>query len=215
MKKIIGVTQRVDFVEAYGERRDCLDQKWSFFLKEIDCIGIPLMNGLSLAELTELHQRIGFDGFILTGGNDVVGCQNSTNIAPERDAFEYELIRFSQKRGIPILGVCRGAQFIGSFYGNKLVNVKQHVGKHEIVIEKDFCKEQLREVNSYHNYGFLLEDFGDKLDVFAYARDNVIEGFFCKEHSIYGIMWHPEREEPFQKFDLEFGMKIFAKEIGK
>lgn len=212
MRKIIGVTQRVELIEAYGERRDCLDQKWTFFLREIGCVGIPLMNCLTLSELTELDQKIKFDGFILTGGNDVIGCQKSTNTAPERDSFEYELIKFSQKMEIPILGVCRGAQIIGSYYGNNLTRVKQHVGNHEILIEKDFCSEQLREVNSFHNYGFTREDFGDALNVFAYARDNVIEGFFSKAHSIYGIMWHPEREEPFQKLDLELGMKIFAKE---
>ena len=29
----VGITQRVDYIQSYGENRDCLDQRWYEFLR--------------------------------------------------------------------------------------------------------------------------------------------------------------------------------------
>lgn len=45
----IAVTQRVEWIEGYGERRDCLDQQWSVLLESlgIDVVPVPnLLTGL-------------------------------------------------------------------------------------------------------------------------------------------------------------------------
>ena len=44
MIKIIGVTQRVDYIENYNERRDSLDQNWYEFCNKLNLLPIPLPN---------------------------------------------------------------------------------------------------------------------------------------------------------------------------
>ena len=43
MIKIIGVTQRVDYIENYNERRDSLDQNWHLFFSKINYFPILLI----------------------------------------------------------------------------------------------------------------------------------------------------------------------------
>jgi len=40
----IAVTQRVDVVQAYGERRDALDQRWQEFLRRCELVPLPCPN---------------------------------------------------------------------------------------------------------------------------------------------------------------------------
>lgn len=47
--KLIGVTQRVEIIQEYSEKRDSLDQKWFEFLNKCDLIPILLPNNLEAA----------------------------------------------------------------------------------------------------------------------------------------------------------------------
>ncbi len=42
--KAVGVTQRVELVADYGERRDCLDQAWTQFLAACGLLPVLLPN---------------------------------------------------------------------------------------------------------------------------------------------------------------------------
>ena len=55
-------------------------------------------------------------------------------------------------------------------------------------------------VNSFHD--FCVDDCTTEFTTLAYVEDGTIESVCHKEHQILGIMWHPEREEPFQSHDL-------------
>ena len=54
MKKI-GITQRVQEIEEYGEYRDALDQRWSDLITKLECIPVPLANNLNLPKITALE----------------------------------------------------------------------------------------------------------------------------------------------------------------
>ena len=61
----------------------------------------------------------GVDGLMLTGGEDMdpswYGQQQSPLCNPpsrERDLFELALFAVARQREIPILGICRGIQFV-------------------------------------------------------------------------------------------------------
>ena len=111
MEKLrIGLTQRVEVVTSYGERRDCLDQEWSILLRQLDFIPIPLPNQIGNVE--EHLESLRLDGLIFTGGNDLQVNAGGTNLAPERDQFESELIEISSSTGLRLLGVCRGLQHL-------------------------------------------------------------------------------------------------------
>jgi putative glutamine amidotransferase len=69
----------------------------------------------------------GLDGLVLTGGRDVDPAaygqdRNSTTDEPagDRDAFEFALVRGALARGLPVLGICRGAQVLNVALGGTL-----------------------------------------------------------------------------------------------
>src|SRR6185369_10913373 len=69
----------------------------------------------------------GVDGLIITGGPDIdpaaYGQQAhpATNEPPvERDAWEFALLDAAVRRGLPVLGVCRGAQVVNTALGGTL-----------------------------------------------------------------------------------------------
>lgn len=77
----------------------------------------------------------GVDAIVLWGGEDIspslyneLPCVNSGPREPTmRDLFETHLLREAKEAGIPIIGVCRGAQLACAFAGGSLI---QHVNKH-------------------------------------------------------------------------------------
>jgi len=196
MKKIL-FTQRVEVIESYNERRDSADQNIAKFLVACGYIPMPLCN---LPELTEkLINIIKPDGILLTGGNDL---QQYGGNAPERDLVERQLIDISLSNDIPLLGLCRGMQVIADYFGAKLSKVEGHVATRH-----DISGAISRNVNSYHNFGIL--DYPNSLEITAQSKDGVIEALKHKDKMIVGIMWHPERNLPFDKQDIEMFCKFF------
>lgn len=85
----------------------------------------------------ELHERTAIrivhalDGLVLSGGADIdperygeIPLATTDQPRRDRDAFEIALFREAQRAGIPILGICRGAQLINVALGGSLI---QHV----------------------------------------------------------------------------------------
>lgn len=82
--------------------------------------------------------------FLFRGGQDIHPSlygekrayeNQSTSLLSERDCFELEAFKFAKKMGIPMLGICRGSQFLCAASGGKLVqHVENHnCGHHEIL----------------------------------------------------------------------------------
>ncbi len=85
----------------------------------------------------------GADAFLLWGGEDIHSSfykqpahpkNDNQNHSPSyRDLIEWELMREAYKRSIPIIGVCRGAQFLCVFAGGSLIqDCKGHYSGHGI-----------------------------------------------------------------------------------
>ena len=49
----------------------------------------------------------------------------------------------------------------------------------------------------------------NKLKVIAKAKDDTIEAFCNNQLKIYAQMWHPERDDPFKKKNLELIKHFF------
>jgi putative glutamine amidotransferase len=158
------------------------------------------------------------DGLILSGGNAVdprrYGQVNEglcRTVIPHRDDLEFEAFQFCRKRGLPVLGVCRGNQFLNvACGGSMLQDLRITTVEHEAVGETSsfhsievLAGTRLAEiaghhrslrVNSRHHQGLRLEHLAPGLRASAVAPDGVVEGLEATGDSfLVGIQFHPER----------------------
>jgi len=197
--KAVAVTQRVSVIPAYGERRDCLDQAWIRFLAACGLLPVPLPNITGAALV--LCERAGISGLVLTGGNDLAALGGD---APERDAVEIALLDWAERRDLPVLGVCRGMQTIQRRFDVPLCRVEGHVSQRQAIR----IDGERREVNSYHHFGAL--ESRPPLEVWAVADDGVVKAVRHTALPVTGIMWHPERSDPFSSDDMDLFRKVFG-----
>ena len=173
--KYIAITQRVLQNKKTGELRDALDQQWTVLLEQIGFI--PLIIPNMLTPLSKLLKITLLSGVLFTGGNDI-GITKTQDVALERDRTEKRLLSHTLKHRIPLIGVCRGMQFIVHQFGGKLKKSGSHIrNKHPIVINKSsrYTSElkKISLVNSYHNY--VVVSVPQEFKVIAHASDGTIE----------------------------------------
>jgi gamma-glutamyl-gamma-aminobutyrate hydrolase PuuD len=210
MKRVLAISQRVDSAPLYRERRDGLDQRWATLAQELGLLLVPLPN---LAQMTgELLAAVSPAGLILSGGNDLT-TPDEEGSAPERDSSERQALLWAESAGgRPVLGVCRGMQAIQLHCGGKLTSVRGHVASRHPLLTLNVESPILlpREVNSFHNFGLTTDILAPALVPVGVAEDGMVEAFRHKHLPWYGIMWHPERECPFQIEDMKTISTIFG-----
>lgn len=197
--KYIFTSQRVDKIEEYGEIRDSLDERWGTLLLECGFVLIPVPNNYSI--LMQMLNNIECYGILLTGGTNLL---KYGGISSERDLIDKSLIDYAIKNQISLLGVCRGMQSIVDYFGGTLKEVQGHVAnKHSIQGEIS------REVNSYHS--MCVNEIPNYFDLLAFSLDGTVEAIRHREYNVLGIMWHPERESPYKKEDIQLIKTFFNK----
>src|SRR3989338_3915145 len=215
---VILLSQKIS-VTKHGDQTDALEHSLSHYLERMKIHFIPVSN--SLHDLQYYFSTFLIEGIILSGGNDIDPLsygkerKNDPDIVPERDRVEKILLEAAVKRKIPLLGICRGMQFINVYFNGKLTHLLSqriiHLPRqdHPVIIQ-EFVAELGKEhvVNSYHNYGILKNDLSPELKPFAITSDGIIEGIFNPILPIMGIQWHPERVNQDQTFN-DFIVKAF------
>jgi len=170
---------------------------------------------------------VDYDGLILCGGNDISPemygetINGAVDIDKNRDKAEYELLKLFIEAKKPVMGVCRGHQFINIALGGSLYQdipeAALHKRKgdiysvHSVVAQKDsICGRLYGEsfyVNSAHHQA--IKTLADGLKTTLLAGD-IIEGFEHVNLPIFGVQFHPERMCFSQKrSDTVDGSKIF------
>jgi putative glutamine amidotransferase len=197
------VSQRVDSFPDLNETRDALDQRLLQFLMTAGFLPVPVPNVMGdVLSIRDWVSRIAPAGIVLSGGNDI-------GTVPERDATEMELIRFAAERQLPLLGICRGLQMLVHAHGGKIERGEGHIRtRHEVTLAT-LNGPVTRSVNSYH--GNVIRSVPSELEILATSPDGTIEGI---RHSILpweGWMWHPERENRFDDFDVTRFKDLFAR----
>ena len=203
--KVIAVSQRVEKIAKYNEFRDQVDNRLNFFVIKAGYLPVPIPNFIGCDKPKDLSllnwlKNINPDGIILSGGEDF-------GINKSRDKNEIRIIKWSLKKKIPVLGICRGMQMINRYFGGTKVKMRNHAGTRHKIHGK-YCKFR-KTVNSFHNWGFKLKNIAEKLDTNTLAADKTVESIQHKKFKIYGIMWHPEREKIFKKDDFLLMSQIF------
>ena len=200
----VGITQRVDDCLAYKESRDALDQRWAPLLESIRICPVIIPNNLKNVESFLDNMKI--DGLLLTGGNNI---EQGDNVSLNRNRTEKMALEYAIRKNIPVLGVCRGLQFIVLYFGGVLSKVSGHVAcSHRVTMSSDHEGASLM-VNSYHDYGIHMSKLPDQLTPLAWDENDCVEMVKHSTYNITGVMWHPERESTLLAHDQEIFRKVF------
>jgi GMP synthase (glutamine-hydrolysing) len=123
-------------------------------------------------------------GIILSGGPaSVYEVQ-----APVCDKKIFEL-------GIPILGICYGAQLIAQFSGGKVVKTSQaEYGRVNIILdnEEDIFHGFAKVTSCWMSHQDLVENLPINFKAIAHSENTKVAAMVNSEKKIYGIQFHPE-----------------------
>jgi putative glutamine amidotransferase len=167
----------------------------------------------------EIASRVldGLDGLLITGGKDVDPARYGQEPHPttdtprtDRDAWEDALITAAIDRGLPFLGICRGAQVLNIALGGTLhQHLPEVIGTDRyqlgggifsrVPVQVDAGSEVERmlgadgvEVAVYHHQA--IDRVGDGLRVTARSDDGVIQAVELEGVPFgVGVQWHPEQ----------------------
>lgn len=181
--------------------------------------GVPLILPVDASEeeLSLLISRC--DGMVLTGGADIDPrlygeeiLNDSVSLAPVRDRGEKRLCALAEARGIPLLGICRGVQYLNVYYGGDLyqdipsqlqTEVAHRMAEpyrrtcHRCLLEAGSPLRELLQtdeiaVNSHHHQA--VRRVAPGFEVMARCDDGVIEAIWKPGHKfLWGLQWHPEK----------------------
>lgn len=209
----IAISQRVNYIAAYAERRDCLDQQWAALLERLGHLPVPIPNGLN--DPTAWATNLQIEAFLLTGGNDLEPAGDSSTSAPERNRCERLILEHASAHRLPVLGVCRGSQMINSFLGGSIVPVPGHVAsRHQLTRTTEPARllkslPSQTEVNSFHNFGVDARGLAASLIPLMVDRQGFVEAAEHRNLPWAQIMWHPEREAWPSALDISIFNDIF------
>jgi putative glutamine amidotransferase len=192
------------------------------FLPHIYFEGVTLAGGIAVLlppQPVDEHiaNRVldGLDGLVITGGKDVDPARYGQAPHPktdeprhDRDRWEFALLAGALKRGLPVLGICRGAQVLNVALGGTLhqhlpdvVGHSRHQAGNAVfstsrvhivrgtrlaTLIGEFSDEQC-----YHHQA--IAEVGKGLIVSARDSDGVIEAIELPGDTfVLAVQWHPE-----------------------
>ena len=212
MKPVIGLIPLVD------EEKESLWMLPGYMDGIAAAGGLPVMLPLN-DDGADLEQLCGMcDGFLLTGGHDVSPELYGADrldvcgaCSPERDRMELKVLRCAMDADKPVLGICRGIQFLNAALGGTLWQdlPSQHpspVEHHQTApydkpahpvkilpgtpLADTLGTKELK-VNSCHHQG--IRELAAPLKAMAISPDGLVEAAQHPGHRfIWGVQWHPE-----------------------
>jgi putative glutamine amidotransferase len=218
-RPLIGVpTGREKSQRFFGLGLYIMNQTYVRTLENLGALPVLIPLQMSEATLRGIFERL--DGLLLPGGEDMDPSTYQAERHPqlgatdrERDRTELLLTEWALSEGMPVLGVCRGAQVINVACGGTLYqdlhserpdmakhdyfppNYERFRISHSIKIEADsrlaHALGTVHEVNSMHHQG--IDRVGELLRPVAVTEDGLVEAVEVPELPfVVGVQWHPE-----------------------
>lgn len=214
-RPVVGVVGYLLDAEAAEQRRfgrrELNVYALNYFRKALDAgmlpVGLPPVEPEQAPAYCDVVQ-----GLVLTGGTDVdprfYGEAAQPGLGPtvvERDEFELALTREALRRGMPVLGICRGMQVLNvamdgalrqDLAGGEIAHGtgSPRAAYHEIVITDPELERRTGgrpRVNSLHHQA--VSRVAPGLAVAGRAEDGVIEAVVGEACAVLGVQWHPEQ----------------------
>jgi putative glutamine amidotransferase len=218
-RPLIGVpTGREKSQRFFGLALYIMNQTYVRTLENLGALPVLIPLQMSEATLHGIFSRL--DGLLLPGGEDLdpstYGAERHPQLGAtdkERDRTELLLTEWALAEGMPVFGVCRGAQVINVACGGTLYqdlhserpdfakhdyfppNYERFRVSHGIHVETDsrlaHALGSVHEVNSMHHQG--INRLGSGLRAVATAEDGLVEAVEVPELPfVLGVQWHPE-----------------------
>jgi gamma-glutamyl-gamma-aminobutyrate hydrolase PuuD len=158
-------------------------------------------------------QPLTFKLMVFTGGADVspeyYGDTSPKGVCytnQDRDTEERTLFKFGEQRGIRMVGICRGMQFLNVMTGGKMIHdLSGHGGGNHQLMTKDVAEPFL--INSFHHQMCIphitteilgwshqklsVRYIGNKDEAVDYNGPEV-EAIYMPWLKAFGVQWHPE-----------------------
>jgi len=173
-----------------------------------DAAGDPVVSPDAIKALLDENQ---IDGLLLAGGGDVDpklygGDPNKTMLVHRlRDDFKIALIHAAKKRGIPILGICRGCQILNVALGGTIRNLRREdnvkgchlsLKRHAVELTPNTNLAEFLGVTSLSKvislHGQAVGTPGRGVKIAATGPGEITEAIETQNGWILGIQWHPE-----------------------
>lgn len=160
-----------------------------------------------------------YDGVLILGGGDIDAtcynaaaseARNAYGVDPRADEDAFAVIRAAEGAGLPVLGICRGAQLLNVYRGGTIIPDIDDFALHrggpgqplfldeKISILTGTRLARILDVDhvvarSGHHQA--VDEVGNGLVVAARALDGVIEAVEDPERWMVGVQWHPEDDD--------------------
>ncbi|MBR5539146.1 MAG: gamma-glutamyl-gamma-aminobutyrate hydrolase family protein [Clostridia bacterium] len=169
---------------------------------------ISAIEGVGAEAIVEYPPRYdaSYDGLVLCGGADIhpkwynEEINGSVGIDTDMDEAEFALMDAFVKTCKPVLGICRGHQFVNVFFGGSLYQhipeAELHTGSkaHLVTSEPNSILRELYgtsfSVNSTHHQA--VKKLGDGLRATASWGGKYIEATEHTSLPVISVQWHPE-----------------------
>ncbi len=236
MKPIIGL------IPLWDDERDSIWMIPGYMDLIREAGGLPIILPLTIsAEDLEQMCRM-CDGFLLTGGHDVDPAiygekANERCGAPNkrRDSLEREVFNYAVKSDVPLLGICRGIQFINAVCGGTLYQDLPSEYQNDTPSEQvshqmtapynrawhrvdiipnsplaEVVKREQLMVNSYHHQA--IKSLAPSLEAMATSEDGLVEAVYMpNKRFIEAVQWHPELNFRNEASSINIAREFIAK----
>ncbi len=174
-------------------------RKYKYYCPETP-YGLNGLDDLGLQSVLEIKDA---DFILLSGGADISSHLYGEDPTPNgarypihrRDAVEIHAIGVGRSLGIPVFGICRGAQLLHVMNGGKLIQHLETHHNHTHKMKRADTKAEICEVNSLHHQGIPIDEainmYGAK-NVAINDDEVSVEAFVDEKRQVYGVQYHPE-----------------------